>query len=76
MCRGCSRDKGRPLVLGLWAEALACAWLRHHSPPFPAGLAPSPALDGKGYRSILYGNGPGFPISGASRTNVSDSKSR
>ena len=25
MCRGCSWDKGRPLVLGLWAEAWACA---------------------------------------------------
>ncbi|CAK6448342.1 unnamed protein product [Pipistrellus nathusii] len=39
------------------------------------GLAPEAASDGKTYTSILYGNGPGFVISGGSRPNVSDSQS-
>ncbi|KAM5326100.1 intestinal-type alkaline phosphatase-like [Glossophaga mutica] len=39
------------------------------------GLAPSRASDGKGYTSILYGNGPGFAVSGGSRPNVKDSES-
>ncbi|XP_036919467.1 intestinal-type alkaline phosphatase-like [Sturnira hondurensis] len=39
------------------------------------GLAPSRATDGKSYTSILYGNGPGFALSGGPRPNVSDSES-
>ncbi|XP_066201847.1 intestinal-type alkaline phosphatase-like [Saccopteryx leptura] len=40
------------------------------------GLAPEAASDGKAYTSILYGNGPGFAISGGSRPDVNDSQSR
>ncbi|XP_025861969.2 intestinal-type alkaline phosphatase [Vulpes vulpes] len=40
------------------------------------GLAPSMAKDSKTYTSILYGNGPGFALSGVLRPNVSDSESR
>ncbi|XP_064341500.1 intestinal-type alkaline phosphatase-like [Camelus dromedarius] len=39
------------------------------------GLAPSKASDGKSYTSILYGNGPGFALSGGTRPDVSDSQS-
>ncbi|XP_037704611.1 intestinal-type alkaline phosphatase [Choloepus didactylus] len=39
------------------------------------GLAPSKALDNKAYTSILYGNGPGFALSGGSRADVNDSQS-
>lgn len=39
------------------------------------GLAPEAASDGKTYTSILYGNGPGFVLSGGSRPNVSESQS-
>lgn len=44
-------------------------------PLFPAGLAPDKATDGKAYTSILYGNGPGFAVSGGSRSDVRDSQS-
>uniref|UniRef100_A0A8C2V4T1 Alkaline phosphatase n=1 Tax=Chinchilla lanigera TaxID=34839 RepID=A0A8C2V4T1_CHILA len=37
------------------------------------GLAPSLALDFKNYTSILYGNGPGYPLT-SSRPDVSDSE--
>ncbi|XP_036176691.1 intestinal-type alkaline phosphatase-like [Myotis myotis] len=40
------------------------------------GLAPEKAKDGKAYTSILYGNGPGFAVSGGSRSDVRDSQSR
>ncbi|KAK1336742.1 hypothetical protein QTO34_002777 [Cnephaeus nilssonii] len=40
------------------------------------GLAPDKATDGKAYTSILYGNGPGFAVSGGSRSDVRDSQSR
>ncbi|XP_038290518.1 intestinal-type alkaline phosphatase isoform X1 [Canis lupus familiaris] len=40
------------------------------------GLAPSMAKDNKTYTSILYGNGPGFALSGVPRPNVSDAESR
>ncbi|XP_004427843.1 PREDICTED: intestinal-type alkaline phosphatase-like [Ceratotherium simum simum] len=39
------------------------------------GLAPSKASDGKAYTSILYGNGPGFALSGGSRPDVNESES-
>ncbi|XP_032336393.1 intestinal-type alkaline phosphatase-like [Camelus dromedarius] len=39
------------------------------------GLAPSKASDGKSYTSILYGNGPGFALSGGTRPDVNDSQS-
>ncbi|XP_014640884.1 PREDICTED: intestinal-type alkaline phosphatase [Ceratotherium simum simum] len=39
------------------------------------GLAPSKASDGKAYTSILYGNGPGFALSGDSRPDVNESES-
>ncbi|XP_053894826.1 intestinal-type alkaline phosphatase-like [Malaclemys terrapin pileata] len=39
------------------------------------GLAPKLALDGKSYTSILYGNGPGYPISATSRPAVNSSES-
>ncbi|XP_045701652.1 intestinal-type alkaline phosphatase-like [Phyllostomus hastatus] len=39
------------------------------------GLAPSLASDNKSYTSILYGNGPGYAISGGSRPDVNDSVS-
>ncbi|XP_014640996.1 PREDICTED: alkaline phosphatase, placental-like, partial [Ceratotherium simum simum] len=45
------------------------------SVPCPAGLAPSKASDGKAYTSILYGNGPGFALSGGSRPDVNESES-
>lgn len=44
-------------------------------PLLPAGLAPSMAKDSKTYTSILYGNGPGFALSGVPRPNVSDRES-
>ncbi|XP_019388076.1 PREDICTED: intestinal-type alkaline phosphatase-like [Crocodylus porosus] len=34
------------------------------------GAAPSKAADGKWYTSILYGNGPGYPVAGPSRPDV------
>ncbi|XP_043861510.1 intestinal-type alkaline phosphatase 1-like isoform X2 [Dromiciops gliroides] len=37
------------------------------------GLAPSRALDGKAYTSILYGNGPGYKQVNGSRPDVNDS---
>ncbi|XP_059559510.1 intestinal-type alkaline phosphatase-like [Myotis daubentonii] len=40
------------------------------------GLAPEKAKDGKAYTSILYGNGPGFAVSGGSRSDVRDNQSR
>ncbi|XP_072818237.1 intestinal-type alkaline phosphatase-like isoform X2 [Vicugna pacos] len=39
------------------------------------GLAPSKASDGKSYTSILYGNGPGYQVSGGTRPDVNDSQS-
>lgn len=36
------------------------------------GLAPSKALDGKAYTSILYGNGPGYLLSETSRPDVNE----
>ncbi|XP_015990198.2 intestinal-type alkaline phosphatase-like [Rousettus aegyptiacus] len=39
------------------------------------GLAPKKASDDKAYTSLLYGNGPGFSLSGGSRSPVSDSQS-
>ncbi|XP_001495497.3 intestinal-type alkaline phosphatase [Equus caballus] len=39
------------------------------------GLAPSKASDGKAYTSILYGNGPGYVLSGGSRPDVNESQS-
>nr|KAF6273901.1 hypothetical protein mPipKuh1_010693 [Pipistrellus kuhlii] len=38
------------------------------------GLAPEKAADGKAYTSILYGNGPGFAISGGFRSDVHESQ--
>uniref|UniRef100_A0A9L0K9F9 alkaline phosphatase n=1 Tax=Equus asinus TaxID=9793 RepID=A0A9L0K9F9_EQUAS len=42
---------------------------------FVEGLAPSKASDGKAYTSILYGNGPGYVLSGGSRPDVNESQS-
>ncbi|KAM7105588.1 intestinal-type alkaline phosphatase-like isoform 1-T1 [Molossus nigricans] len=40
------------------------------------GLAPEEASDGQAYTSILYGNGPGFAVSGSgARPNVSEDHS-
>ncbi|XP_016060102.1 PREDICTED: intestinal-type alkaline phosphatase-like [Miniopterus natalensis] len=39
------------------------------------GLAPEAASDGKTYTSILYGNGPGFAMSGGPRPEVSHDQS-
>lgn len=46
-----------------------------HGPLLSAGLAPKKASDDKAYTSLLYGNGPGFSLSGGSRSPVSDSQS-
>ncbi|XP_037377824.1 intestinal-type alkaline phosphatase-like [Talpa occidentalis] len=39
------------------------------------GLAPEKASDGKSYTSILYGNGPGYPLLSPSRPNVTEAES-
>ncbi|XP_067417136.1 intestinal-type alkaline phosphatase-like [Emydura macquarii macquarii] len=39
------------------------------------GLAPNLALDSKSYTSILYGNGPGYPLTAPDRPNVNSSMS-
>ncbi|KAJ8781594.1 hypothetical protein J1605_010852 [Eschrichtius robustus] len=39
------------------------------------GLGFGKAADGKSYTSILYGNGPGYALGGASRPDVNDSES-
>ncbi|XP_007184954.2 intestinal-type alkaline phosphatase [Balaenoptera acutorostrata] len=39
------------------------------------GLGYGKATDGKSYTSILYGNGPGYALGGASRPDVNDSES-
>ncbi|KAG8515590.1 Intestinal-type alkaline phosphatase, partial [Galemys pyrenaicus] len=39
------------------------------------GLAPKKAVDGKAYTSILYGNGPGYPLFSQSRPNVTEAQS-
>ncbi|XP_037377825.1 intestinal-type alkaline phosphatase-like [Talpa occidentalis] len=39
------------------------------------GLAPKKAFDGKSYTSILYGNGPGYPLLSPSRPNVTEAES-
>uniref|UniRef100_A0A9L0J7C5 Alkaline phosphatase n=1 Tax=Equus asinus TaxID=9793 RepID=A0A9L0J7C5_EQUAS len=39
------------------------------------GAGPSKASDGKAYTSILYGNGPGYVLSGGSRPDVNESQS-
>ena len=44
-------------------------------PLLPAGLGYGKATDGKSYTSILYGNGPGYALGGASRPDVNDSES-
>ncbi|XP_074220591.1 intestinal-type alkaline phosphatase-like isoform X2 [Camelus bactrianus] len=40
------------------------------------GLADGKASDGKSYTSILYGNGPGYQLSGGARPDVDKSESR
>ncbi|XP_062058434.1 intestinal-type alkaline phosphatase-like [Lepus europaeus] len=40
------------------------------------GLAQDKAQDGKNYTSILYGNGPGYAVTGGSRRDVNESQSR
>nr|XP_031534617.1 intestinal-type alkaline phosphatase-like [Vicugna pacos] len=39
------------------------------------GLADGKASDGKSYTSILYGNGPGYQLSGGARPDVDESES-
>ncbi|KAB1279226.1 Intestinal-type alkaline phosphatase [Camelus dromedarius] len=40
------------------------------------GLADGKASDGKSYTSVLYGNGPGYQLSGGARPDVDKSESR
>lgn len=44
-------------------------------PLLPAGLGFDKAADGKSYTSILYGNGPGYVLVGASRPDVNKTES-